>query len=222
MRNKNGAEKTGLKNKLKKCAVLYWEFLKIGLFTIGGGMAMIPQIQQVAVKDKRWLTEDEMIDCIAVSQAMPGVIAINSGTYIGRKISGIPGALAATLGVVTPSFVIIILAVTVLGAFGENRHITGAFTGVKAAVCGLILVTAIRLGRQSLKSVFQWVLAVASFIVIGILGINAVWALIAGAILGIIYNSMIMKKAEVSEAAEEKAEKANTTEETVPSGEVDK
>ena len=64
---------------------LFWEFFKIGIFTIGGGMAMIPQIQQVVVKDKGWLSEEEMVDCIAVSQSMPGVIAINSATYIGRK-----------------------------------------------------------------------------------------------------------------------------------------
>lgn len=181
-----------LKN-LKKYASLYWEFFKIGMFTVGGGAAMIPQIQQVAVRDKGWMTEDEMLDCIAVCQALPGVIAINSGTYIGRKIGGIRGSIAATTGVITPSFIIIVLAVTVLGAIGENQYVIGAFTGVKAAVCGLILVTAVRLGKQSLKSAFQWILAVAAFIVIGILGVNAIWALIAGAVLGIIYSSITVK-----------------------------
>ena len=77
---------------------LFWEFFKIGMFTIGGGMAMIPQIQQVVVDDKKWLTDEEMIDCIAISQSMPGVIAINSATYIGKKISGIKGSMSATLG----------------------------------------------------------------------------------------------------------------------------
>lgn len=199
MEQKN-SEKTG---KLKKCISLYWEFLKIGLFTIGGGMAMIPQIQQVVVRDKGWLSDSEMLDCIAVSQALPGVIAINSGTYIGRKIGGVLGSLAATLGVITPSFTIIILAVTLLGALGENSYITGAFAGVKAAVCGLICVTVIRLGKQTLKSVFQWVMAIAAFLLIAVFGINAVWTLLAGAVIGIIYNNIKLKeKAEEEQNSE--------------------
>ena len=190
-------------NSLKIYASLYWEFFKIGMFTVGGGAAMIPQIQQVAVKDKGWMTEEEMLDCIAVCQAMPGVIAINSGTYIGRKIGGIRGSIAATTGVITPSFFIIVLAVTVLGAIGENQYVAGAFTGVKAAVCGMILVTAVRLGKQSLKSAFQWILAVAAFVIIGIFGVNAIWALIAGAVLGIIYSCVTTGKKAEQDSSEE-------------------
>ena len=187
-------KKTGRSGNIKLYISLFWEFFKIGIFTIGGGMAMIPQIQQLVVEDKKWLDEEEMLDCVAISQSMPGVIAINSATYIGKRIKGIRGSLAATLGVVMPSFIIIILAVTVLGAFGENRYVLGAFTGIKAAVCGLILVTAVRLAKQSLTSVFQWVLAAAALLAIGFFGITAVWAIITGAIAGIIYNSV---KAEV-------------------------
>ena len=178
---------------------LFWEFFKIGLFTIGGGMAMIPQIQQVAVKDKGWLTEEDMIDCVAISQSMPGVIAINSATYIGNRRKGVRGAVAATLGVIAPSFIIIILAVTFLGAIGENKYILGAFTGIKAAVCGLIIVTAVRLGRQSLNSVFQWVLAVAALVAIGFFGITAVWAILVGAVAGIIYNCAMLRKGKNAE-----------------------
>lgn len=191
-------EKSGKFNSFKKSATeyfsLFWEFFKIGLFTIGGGMAMIPQIQQVAVKDKGWLTEEDMIDCIAVSQSMPGVIAINSATYIGRRIKGVRGSLAATIGVIAPSFMLIILAVTFLGAIGENRYIIGAFTGIKAAVSGLIIVTAVRLAKQSLTSLFQWVLAVASLLAIGFFGITAIWAILAGAVAGIVYNAVKLKR----------------------------
>ena len=155
---------------------------------------MIPQIQQVAVKDKGWLTEEDMIDCIAVSQSMPGVIAINSATYIGRRIKGVRGSLAATIGVIAPSFMLIILAVTFLGAIGENRYIIGAFTGIKAAVSGLIIVTAVRLAKQSLTSLFQWVLAVASLLAIGFFGITAIWAILAGAVAGIVYNAVKLKR----------------------------
>lgn len=168
---------------------LFWEFFKIGIFTIGGGMAMIPQIQQVVVEEKGWMDEDEMVDCIAVSQSMPGVIAINSATYIGRKVNGFPGAVAATAGVIAPSFLIIILVVSFLGMIGENRYIQGAFVGIKAAVCGLILISAVKLGKQILKGTFQWILAIASLLVIGVFGITAVWAVLAGAVIGILYNT---------------------------------
>ena len=171
---------------------LFWEFFKIGMFTIGGGMAMIPQIQQVVVEDKKWLTDEEMIDCIAISQSMPGVIAINSATYIGKKISGVKGSMSATLGAVMPS--IIIAVVMFLGAIGDNTYIQGAFTGIKAAVCALILVSAVRLGKQILRTPFQWILAAASFVAVGIFGITAVWAILAGGIAGLIYNVIKAKK----------------------------
>lgn len=177
-------------NTFRELISLYAEFFKIGLFTIGGGMAMIPQIQQIAVNDKEWLSEDEMLDCVAVGQSLPGVIAINCATYIGRRCAGFAGAIAATLGVVTPSFVIIIMAVTLLESLGESSYISGAFMGVKAAVCGLILVTAYRLGKQNLKTTFQKIVAVCALLLIGVVGLNAVWVIIAGAVAGVIYNSV--------------------------------
>lgn len=174
----------------KELAALFLAFLKLGLFTIGGGYAMIPQMQQLAVEEHHWLTDEEVVDCIAVSQSLPGIIAINMATYIGRKLYGFRGAVCATIGVVLPSFVIISLAVLVLGTIGENPWIRGAFLGVKAAICGLILVSAIRLGRQILRTPFQWVMMLGSLAAIGFAGINAVWVILAAALLGIIYSSI--------------------------------
>ena len=175
------------KKVIKKHMSLFWEFFKIGLFTIGGGLAMLPLIQKVAVEDKKWMDEGEMIDCIAISQAMPGVIAINSATYIGKRQHGVTGSLAATLGVVLPSFLIIIAVVTLLGSIGENRYINGAFTGIKAAVCGLVIVTASKLGRQVLTGPFQWTAAILAFIAIAIFRVTALWAILAGAVAGILF-----------------------------------
>ncbi len=180
---------------LKQCMNLFFEFAKIGLFTIGGGMAMIPQMQQV-VRDKKWLAEEEILDCLAVSQSLPGVIAINASTYIGKRHAGLKGAAAATLGVIMPSFLIILLAVTLLDSIGENSYVLGAFTGIKAAVCGLILVTAVRLAKQNLKNAFQWVIAAAAFAAIGIFGITAVWVIIAGAAAGVVYSLVKVKVSE--------------------------
>ena len=198
-------------NKNHRCFSLFWEFLKIGLFTIGGGMAMIPQLQHVVVNEKGWLEEDEMIDCIAISQSLPGIIAINMGTYIGMKLHGLKGAISATLGVVTPSFIIIILAVTVLDSIGDNQYIQGAFMGVKAAVCGLIVVTVVRMGKKILRSVFAWILAALAFVAIAVFGINAIWMILIGAAAGIIYNAAKLRALEEAP----KAEKECTLEEEV-------
>ena len=102
---------------------LFWSFFKLGLFTIGGGMAMIPLIQGIVVDEKHWMTEEEAVDCIAVSQGLPGVVAINMATYIGHQKKGSGGALAATIGVILPSFVIIILIVKLLQGIGDNPYV---------------------------------------------------------------------------------------------------
>ncbi len=181
------------KADMRTLGSLFLAFLKLGVFTIGGGMAMIPQMQQLAAEDHRWLTQEEVVDCIAVSQSLPGVIAINMATYIGRRVCGFAGAVAATIGVVLPSFVIIILAVLVLGQIGDDPWVSGAFLGVKAAICGLILVTAFRLGRQTLHSVFGWILMICSLAAIGVFGISAVWVILGAAVLGIAF-SLIREK----------------------------
>lgn len=171
---------------------LFWEFFKIGLFTVGGGMAMLPLIHKLVVDDKKWLSEEETVDCLAVSQALPGVIVINSATYIGKRLCGITGSLAATLGVIMPSFIIIIAVVTLLGNISGNPVVDGAFMGVKAAVCALVIVSAARLGKNILKSPFHWFLAIMAFVMIAVFDITALWAIVIGALAGVIYQ---MRKA---------------------------
>lgn len=170
-----------------ECLKLFWEFFKIGVFTIGGGAAMIPQMQQIAVEEKKWLTEEEMVDCIALGQSLPGVIAVNMATYIGHMRKGLAGALAATVGVVLPAFLVMLLAVAVLDIIGDNGFVYGAFTGMKAAVCGLIIVSMVRLGKQILTSPFQWVMMFAGGIAVCFLGVSVVWVILAGMVIGIVY-----------------------------------
>lgn len=147
---------------------------------------MLPLIHKLVVDDKKWLSEEETVDCLAVSQALPGIIAINSATYIGKRLCGLAGAVSATLGVIMPSFIIIITVVSLLGTVSGNAAVEGAFIGVKAAVCGLIIVSAVRLGKKILKDPLTWVLAVMAFVMIAVFNITAVWAIIAGAVAGII------------------------------------
>ena len=179
---------------MKELLKLFAAFFKMGLFTFGGGLAMLPLIQRIAVEDYQWMTEEEMIDCIAVTQAMPGVIAINAATYIGNHRKGFAGALFATVGVILPSFLVIILAVLILGTIGENRYVDGAFAGIKASSCGLILYSAYKLARQTVKGWFPAVLAAASFIPVAFFDLNAVITIVIGAILGCAYTALAAGK----------------------------
>ena len=150
-------------------------------------MAMVPLIQGIVVDEKHWMTEEEAVDCIAVSQGLPGVIAINMATYIGHQKKGIPGAVTATLGVILPSFIIIILIIKILSGIGDNRFVNGALTGIKAAATGLIMFSAYKLGKQVLKGWFQVALALCAFAAIVLLDVNAIWPIVGGIILGLIY-----------------------------------
>lgn len=173
---------------------LFWEFFKVGSFTLGGGAAMIPQIQEIAVNEKKWLGEEEMLDCIAVGQSLPGVIAVNVATYIGYRKGGMLGAIIATLGVVLPAFLSIIIAVALLSAIGDNVYVTGALTGIKAAVCGLILVAAIKLFRQisgdKKTIVFSVIMCLASLVAVAFFGVTAVIVILAGIVFGIVFSFM--------------------------------
>lgn len=168
---------------------LFYEFFKLGLFTIGGGMAMVPLIQDIVVDKKGWMSEEEAVDCIAISQGLPGVIAINMATYIGRQKKGMLGSVCATTGVILPSFIVIILIVELLQGLGESTYVTGALTGIKAAATGLIAYSAYKVGKKVLKGPFQWILAIGAFVAIAWLNVNAVWAILAGIVLGIVYTS---------------------------------
>ena len=180
-------------------ANLFWEFFKIGLFTIGGGAAMIPQIQHVATVEKGWMDDEEMLDCIAMGQSLPGVIAVNIATYVGYRKRGVAGAAAATFGVVLPAFIAILVLAAVLSVIGDNKFVDGAFMGIKAAVCGLLIVTSIKLllqmcgkgkGSRPVRPsqiVFTVIVALASLIAVGFLGITAILVILAGIVIGIVY-----------------------------------
>lgn len=155
---------------------------------------MLPLIQKLVVEDKKWLDEDETVDCLAVSQALPGVIAINSATYIGKKIGGFTGGLAATVGVVAPSFIIILILVHVLDFITGNPVVDAAFLGIKAAVCGLVVVSAFRLGKRILTGVFQWILAIVAFVMIAVFDVTAVWAILIGAAAGVLYHVFYLSR----------------------------
>ena len=125
---------------------LFWTFFFFFLFTFGGGYAMLPLIQ-AAVEEKGWLTEEALVNFVAVSESTPGPFAVNISTYIGSVKAGIPGAACATLGVALPSFIVILLVARFYARFKENRVVSGVMTGLKPAVIGLIGAAILNMGR---------------------------------------------------------------------------
>lgn len=155
---------------------------------------MVPIMQEKVCDERKWMTEDEVLDCLAVCQSLPGVIAINMATYIGYYKKGLKGALVATLGVLIPSFVIIILVVTILRNIDENPYIQGAMTGFKAAATGLIAYAAANMAKKTLTGVFTWVVALITLVLMAFLGIDAVWVILGGILVGEIKNTIDLAK----------------------------
>ena len=134
---------------------LFYEFLKIGLFAVGGGMAALPFIQDMAERTG-WCTSAQIADMLAVSESTPGPIGINMATYVGFEVGGITGALAATLGVVIPGVILVILVMAIIGKFRGNKLVEGAFYGLRPAVTGLILVAGLTVVQTSFFHVYAW------------------------------------------------------------------
>ncbi|MFZ2256708.1 MAG: chromate transporter [Clostridiaceae bacterium] len=134
---------------MKQLLEMFVTFFKIGAFTFGGGWAMLPIMEREFVINKKWITKDEYVDIVAVSQSFPGVLAVNTSTFIGKKMFGMTGAFMAVLGVCLPSFMIILLIAHYFSAFRSNYYVSLAMQGINAAVPALILVAT----RSLLKSV---------------------------------------------------------------------
>ncbi|MDD5502877.1 MAG: chromate transporter [Candidatus Thermoplasmatota archaeon] len=126
---------------------LFLSFLKIGAFTFGGGYAMIPIVEKEVVESHHWLTQTEFTDVVAISEMTPGPIAVNSATFVGYKIGGLPGSIVATAGVVLPAFLIILLIATVFISFEKNAYVRGFMDGVKPAILALIVLAALTFAK---------------------------------------------------------------------------
>lgn len=168
-------------------------FLKIGLFTIGGGYAMIPLIEREVVERRRWLSKEDFLDLMSLSQALPGVFAINFSIYIGHRLRGLRGSVALAAGVVLPSFVIILSVAMFFTAFADNRVVAAAFKGVRPAVVALIAVPCISLGRAARISWGNvWFPTVVAML-IAVLGLSPVYIIMAVAVGAFAYGRYVKK-----------------------------
>ncbi len=144
---------------------LFLTFVRIGLFTFGGGYAMLSIIESICVEKKNWITHDEMMNITVIAESTPGPIAINLATFVGYKKGKVPGAILATFGVVLPSFIIIFAISEFLGQFLEIEWIANAFRGIKIAVGILILDAALKMIRKMSKKPLQIGILIAAFAV---------------------------------------------------------
>lgn len=164
---------------------IFWSFLKIGAFTFGGGYAMIPLIQHEVINRRMWLSEREFGDLLTLAQAAPGPISLNTAVFVGYKQRGYSGALAAVLGVVLPSFFIILAVALFFAGMRDNHWVDAAFRGMRPAVVALIVAPIVGLAKG-----MRWMLiavAAATSLVVWYFGISPVWLLLAGAMGGLLW-----------------------------------
>ena len=171
---------------MKELLDLFWTFAKIGSITFGGGYAMLPIIQREIVEKKKWATETEVMDYYAVGQCTPGIIAVNTATFIGYRLKGIAGGIFATLGVIFPSLVIIMLIAAFLKNFAEFSVVQHAFGGIRVAVVALIISSVIKLWKSSVKNYIGIIIAVMAFILGAVLQLSPIYVVIGAAIVGLL------------------------------------
>lgn len=161
---------------------IFWSFLKIGAFTFGGGYAMIPLIQHEVIHRRRWIEERDFLDLLTLAQTAPGPIALNTAVFVGYKRRGYLGALSAIMGVIVPSFLVILVVAIFFASIRDNAYVDAAFKGMRPAVVALIVAPIIGLT----KGMRWWLVAVALAValVVWYFGVSPVWFLIAGAVMG--------------------------------------
>lgn len=154
---------------------LFTAFFKVGLFTFGGGYAMLPMLQREIVDRHHWVTEEEVLDYYAIGQCTPGVIAVNTATFVGAKLRGAVGGAVATVAVVTPSLLIITIISTVLQSFSGYAVVQHAFSGIRVAVAALVVVSVWKLYKKNVKKVLANGIFAGSLLLVAVFDLSPVW-----------------------------------------------
>ena len=180
--------------KLKLCLQLLLSFMKIGVVTFGGGYAMIPIIENETSKNRKWISEEDLLEVVAISESTPGPIAICAASFIGYKVAGIFGAFFATLGVVIPSFFIIFIISAFLDSFSEYKIVKYAFTGIRAGVLALIIKAVISMFKKAPKHIVAYIIMAVSFLLVAIFSTNVLVIILSSAVLGIVASFIARKR----------------------------
>ena len=189
MRRKTKFEK-GLRFVMSVLLDMFFTFAKVGVMTFGGGYAMLPILQREVVENKKWATEEELMDYFAIGQCTPGVIAVNTATFIGQKKKGILGGIITTLGVVFPSLVIISLLAGVIEAFSHITWVQNAFGGIRVCVCVLIVNAVVKLLKKAIIDKFTFLIFLLVALAGCVTSLSPVVFVILAAIAGIILKAL--------------------------------
>ena len=166
---------------------LFWAFFQIGALTFGGGYAMLPMIQKEIVEKHHWATDDEIIDYFAIGQLTPGVIAINTATFVGYKTKGTLGGIFATLGVVAPSVMIITVIAAFLKNFMGYEIVQHAFGGIRVAVCVLISIAIFKLAKKNIKNTVGLLIALTVFLIVTFTSLSSVYVIVGAIVFGLLW-----------------------------------
>lgn len=184
---------------MKELFSLFFTFFKIGSITFGGGLAMLPILERELIDKRGWTTSDELLDYYAISQSTPGIIAVNVATFIGHKRKKISGAVAATLGIVTPSIIIITIIAEFISNFESFESVKKALAGINVVVAALLTYSAIKLGKKTLKKWYSVIFYLTAFTSVYFFNLHTSIVILGSALAGcIIYLSGRNKNPEVN------------------------
>lgn len=169
-------------------AELFKVFFKIGAFTFGGGYAMIPLIQREVAENKKWITDDDILEIVAIAESTPGPIAINTATFVGYRVAGFWGAFCSTMGVVLPSFVIITIISFILKEFAHIQAVQYAFYGIRAGVLSLLIKALWTMFKKSPKGIGSYIVMAGAFVAAAFSGVSIIFVIAACAIFGLIWS----------------------------------
>lgn len=178
---------------LKTFTELYTSFFQIGGLTFGGGYAMLPMMQRELVDKKKWVSEEDILDYYAIGQCTPGVIAVNTATFVGYRVAGFWGAVFATLGLVTPSLIIITLIALFIRNFASYPVVQHALSGITIAVFALVLDAVITIGKKSLIDALSWILFIVVFIFSMFTKVPSAALVVGAGVLGVLFSVLSSK-----------------------------
>ena len=190
----SGQADRSTKNSIFEYLDIYWTMFKIGICTFGGGYAMMAILERELAGRRKWISSEEMLDYIAIGQITPGIIAVNVSTFVGRKKKGIPGGILATLGVITPSLIIIMIIAAFLVNFQDNEYVQHAFAGIRVCVCALILNTAIGFIKKTVVDVLTLAVFLCVFILAAFTRIETVYCVLGVIVLSVILTLVLGEK----------------------------
>ena len=182
-------------SKLKRFLDLYFTFVKIGTFTIGGGLAMMPMMQKELIDKKHWMTEEDLIDYYAVGQSTPGMIAVNVSTFVGYNQLGILGGIVATLGMVSPSIIIITILAGLINSIDEYPMVQKALRGINVAVAALFTSVIVKFVKKTIKKPLHVLLMLISFTLVYFFKLQSFWIILTAILCGVVITSVNIRKA---------------------------